>query len=54
MTRIRSVYKYKTLFRGPYEVFQTWTNRTFTLRTEAVKNIVYTRNIKTYNDADVE
>ena len=29
---IRSGYKYKTPFRGPYEVVQTWTNRTPTYK----------------------
>ena len=54
MKKIRSEYKYKTLFKGPCEVFQTWTSRTVTLRTGEVTNIINTRNIKTYNDSDGE
>ena len=30
-TKNRSAYKYETLFRGPYENFQTWKNRKFAL-----------------------
>ena len=54
MTNIRSTYKYETLFKGPYEIFQTWTNGTFALQTGAVTHRLNIRNIKTYNDADVE
>ena len=52
--KIRSAYKYETPFRGPFEVVQTCTNGTVTLQTGGVTNRVKTRNIKPYNDADVE
>ena len=46
MTQTKSVYKYKTPNRGPYEIVQTWTNGTVTLRTGAVTIIINIRNIK--------
>ena len=46
--------KYETLFRGPYEIVQTWENGTFTLQTGAVTKIINIRNIEPYNDADIE
>ena len=54
MTKNRSAYKYKTPFRGPYEIVQTLTNGTVTLQTGAVTHRINIRNIKPYNDADVE
>ena len=33
MTGTKSAYKYKTLFKGPYENFRIWTNGTVTLQT---------------------
>ena len=50
-TKNRSAYKYETPFRG---IVQTWTNGTVTLRTGAVTHRVNIRNIKPYNDADIE
>ena len=49
----RSAYKYKTLFRGLYEIFQTWTNGTIALQMVAVTNRINISNIKPYNDAEV-
>ena len=54
MTNMSSAYKYETPFRGPYEIFRTWTNGIVTLQKGAVTNIINIRNIKPYNDADVE
>ena len=54
MTMNRSAYKYKTPFRGPYEIIQTWTNGTVTLRTGSVTNRKNIRNSKPYNDAGVK
>ena len=53
MTKDRSAYKYETPFRGLYGIFQTWTNRTVTLRMGAVTHRINIINSKTYNDADV-
>ena len=53
MTKIRSVYEYESPFRVPYEIVQTWTNRTVTLQTGAVTHRINIPNIKTYGDADV-
>ena len=32
----KSAFKYRTPFKGPYEIFQTWKNGSVTLRTGAV------------------
>ena len=52
-TKIRSAYKYETLFRCPYEIFLIWKNGTVTLRTGVVTHIINIRNINPYNNADV-
>ena len=54
LTKMRSAYKYKTLFRGPYEIVWTWKNGTSNLLIGTVTHIINIRNIKPYNDADVE
>ena len=54
MTNIRSAYKYKTSFSGPYNVFQAWKNGTVTLQTGVVTHRINIRNINPYNDANVE
>ena len=36
LTQTKSAFKYKTLYRGPYKIVQTWTNGTITLRMGAV------------------
>ena len=54
MTKMRSAYKYETLFRSPYEIFRTWNNRTVTLRKGSVTQRINIRNINTYNDAAAE
>ena len=54
MTKMRSAYKYETLFRGPYDFFQTWKNGAVTLQTGLVTHKINIRNIKPYNDSDVE
>ena len=54
MTNVGSAYKYETPFRGPYGIFRTRKNGTFTFQTGAVTYRLNIRNIKPYNDADVE
>ena len=54
MTKMSSVYKYKTPFRVPYEFFWRWKNGTVTLLTGAVTHRINVCNIKPYNYADVE
>ena len=54
MTEISSAYKYETPFRCPCENFRTWTNGKVTLGTGAVTHIINIRNIKPYNDEEVE
>ena len=54
ITLTKSVYKYKTPFRGPYEIYHTWTNVTVTLRMGAVKMRINICNIKPYNNQIVE
>ena len=54
MKRTKSAYKYKTPYRGPYKIVQTWTNDTVTLRTGAVTMIIIIRNIKAYNTLNVQ
>ena len=49
-----SAYKYKTPFKGPYEIVQTWTNGIVTLRMGAVTTRINIRHIKPYNDTYVE
>ena len=53
ITQTKSEYKYETPYRGPYEIVQTWTNGTITLRTGAVTIIINIRNIETYNTPNV-
>ena len=50
MTKTKSAYKYKTPFKGPYEIFCTWTKRTVTLHTVAVTTRINIHNIKPYNN----
>ena len=54
MTQNKSSYKYKTPYRGPYKIFQTWTNVTVTLRTGVVTIIINICNIKPYNTPNVK
>ena len=54
MSKMRSVYQYKTLCRGHYEIFRTCTNGKFTLQTGAVTHRINICNIKPYNYVDVE
>ena len=54
LTKNKSVYKLKNLFKVPYKTVQMWTNRTVTLQMGAVKNIIRICNIKPYNDPNVE
>ena len=54
MTRTKSAFKYKTLYRGTYKIFQMWTNRTVTLRMGAVTKRINIRNIKPYNTQIVQ
>ena len=48
MIRIKAAYKYKTPFKGPFEIFQTGTKGSFTLRTGAVTARVNIGRIKPY------
>ena len=54
MARNKSAYKYETLFKGLYGIVQMWTNSTITLQTVAVTTGINIRNIKPYNNTDVE
>ena len=54
MTKKRSAYKYKTLFRGPYEIVRTRKNGTVALQTGTVTHRVNILNINLYNDTDIE
>ena len=54
MTRTKSAYKYETPYRGPYEIVQTWTNDTVTIRTGAVTMRINIRNIKPYNTLNAQ
>ena len=54
MTLTKSGYKYKTLYRGLYKIFQTWTNGTVTLIMGAVNTRINIRNIKPYDTPMVE
>ena len=49
----KSAYKYKNLFRGQYEIVQTWTNVTVALQMGAVTHSINIHNNKTHNDADL-
>ena len=46
MTQTKSAFKYKTLYRGPYKIVETWTNGTVTLIMGAVTTRVNICNIK--------
>ena len=54
MTRNNLAYKYENLFKGPYEIFQTWKNGTVTLQMGSVTMRINICNIKPYNNIDVE
>ena len=54
MTRTKLAYKYETPFKGPYEKFQTQTNRTVTLQMVAVKMRINIRNMRPYNNPNAE
>ena len=46
MTNDRSAYKYKTLFRSPYEIIHVWKNGTVTLRMGSVIHRINIRKHK--------
>ena len=54
ITLTMSVYKYRTPYRGPYEIVNTWKNGTVTLRIGAVTMRINIHNIKPYNTPMVE
>ena len=54
MTLTKLAYKYKTPYRGPYKIVQTWKNGTVTLRMGAVTMRINICNIKLYNTLMVE
>ena len=49
LVRRNQAYKYETLFQGPYEIIQMWTNGTVDKRTGAVTARLNIRRIKPYN-----
>ena len=49
MLKNKAAYKYKTPFRGPYEMFQTWKNVTVTLQMGAVTTRINTHRINPGN-----
>ena len=53
-TRNKSAYKYKTPFKGPYGIFQTWTNGTITLQTGELKERINIYRIQYYNNLKIE
>ena len=53
-TITKSEYKYETPFKGPYGIFQAWTNVTLILRMVAVTTRINIHNIKPYNNTNVE
>ena len=44
----KTVFKYETPFKGPYEIVQTLRNRTVTLQTVAITTRVKSCDVKTY------
>ena len=54
LTRNKSAYKYETLYKGPYDIFQTWNNGIIAIPTVAVTMRINICNIKPYNNTDVE
>ena len=54
MTQTNSAYKYEIQNRGLYEIHQTWTNGTVTLRVGTVTMRINIRNIKPYNTLIVQ
>ena len=48
-----TAFKYKTPFKGPYEIDQTWTSGTVTIQTRAVASRMNIRHIKPYNNPEV-
>ena len=54
MIKHKSEYKYKTLFKGPYGIVQTWTNITFTLRMGEVTARINTLQIKPCHNPNIE
>ena len=53
MIRNKSAYKCEKMFKGPYENFQTWTNRTVTLQTGVVTTRLNIRQIKPYTNHNI-
>ena len=49
-----SAYKYKTPFKGPYEIVQKWTDTTVTFRMRTVTTRLNSRHIKPYNNQNIE
>ena len=54
MVKKTQAYKYKTLFRGPYKIFQTWTNGTVTIRRDVVTARLHVRRIKPYDIPEIQ
>ena len=53
MIRKHAAFKYEALFKGPYEIFQTCTNVTFTLQIGEFMQRINIRRIKIYYITDV-
>ena len=54
MVRRKYAYKYETLFQGPYEILQNWTNVTITIQKSEVTARLNIRRIKPYNCPKIE
>ena len=53
--RNNASFKYETTFKGMYEIVQTWTNRTVTLKMGAVTTRIKIQRINPYrNSVDAE
>ena len=47
-------FKYEIPFTGPYENFQTWTNRTVTIQTGVVTDILNISRVEPYKIPEVD
>ena len=52
MIRNKSAYKYKNLFKGPYEIVKTLTNVTVNLQTGAATTIINIFHIKPLSQSE--
>ena len=54
MVRRNQDYKYITPFQDPYEIVQTWMNRTVTIRRDVVTARLHVRRIKPYDIPEIQ